>query len=465
MKICVLQPSYENSDIDYKNFDPPREISTLIPDARFHYEFLKKATVYKQLKNLKKENFDIYVNLCEGSLDWDTPSIDVIHALESLNLPYTGPTTNLYDPSKELMKYVAYTVSVPTPDFVPVKTESDIELVDNNLKYPLFIKPGHAGDSLGIDLNSRVETREELYSKTKLLLEEFDSILVEEYIEGREFSVLVLSNVENSFAPIALRPLEFVFPKGTFFKTYKLKTTEYHPECNIPSSDPALNEKLTSAAKSIFAAFEGAGYARMDFRVDKNGNIFFLEVNFACSVFYKEGYYGTADYILQHDGFGPSNFLKHIIQEGISRHNSRQNKYYSKKNGVSGYGIFALCDIAKGEVVFQGENKPQRIATKKYIEKNWKEEKQIENFKKFAYPIGNEVFILWDENPANWAPQNHACNANTGFDGLNIIALKDINKDSELTLDYTIFYGKEMDPFECNCGAPSCKKIIRGRSH
>jgi D-alanine-D-alanine ligase len=117
MKICVLQPDYSTSSVDYQYYDPPRDLSRLIPEATVDHVLLNKLSVYKQLKELKKKNYDVFVNLCEGYLDWNIPSIDVIYTLELLNLPHTGPSTLLYDPTKELMKYVAYCEGVKTPAY------------------------------------------------------------------------------------------------------------------------------------------------------------------------------------------------------------------------------------------------------------------------------------------------------------------------------------------------------------
>ena len=72
------------------------------------------------------------------------------------------------------------------------------------------------------------------------------------------------------------------------------------------------------------------------------------------------------------------------------------------------------------------------------------------------------MFVLWDNAPAEWAPQNHSCNPNTGYAGLNVVALKDITADEELTIDYTSFLNDEMESFICNCGAENCKKLIQG---
>ena len=127
MKVCVLQPDYSTTGVDYKNYDPPRNLAALLPDCEVEHVFLNKLTTYKQLKELKKKNFDIYVNLCEGYLEWEVPSIDVIHSMDLLELPYTGPTAQLYDPSKELMKYVAYCEGVRTPRYFLIDNPVDIE--------------------------------------------------------------------------------------------------------------------------------------------------------------------------------------------------------------------------------------------------------------------------------------------------------------------------------------------------
>ena len=139
MRVCVLEPDYSTTDVDYKNYDPPRDLSAFLPNDTVDTIFLNKLTTYKQLKELKKKNYDIFVNLCEGYLEWDVPSIDVIYTLELLNLPFTGPTTLLYDPPKELMKYVAYTEGISTPAYALIENEDDLEAACKHLKYPLSL--------------------------------------------------------------------------------------------------------------------------------------------------------------------------------------------------------------------------------------------------------------------------------------------------------------------------------------
>jgi D-alanine-D-alanine ligase-like ATP-grasp enzyme len=460
LKVCVLQPDYSTSDVDYKNYDPPRNLAPLLAEYKTDHVFLNKLTVYRQLRELKRKKYDVFVNLCEGYLDWSVPSIDVIHCLELLNLPYTGPNAVLYDPSKELMKYVAFCCGVNTPAYIKVTEDNLDEKISSALNFPFFIKPAKAGDSLGIDDDSLVNNETKLHERIKFLLKEYDEILVEEYIAGREFTVLVAASAGSDDCMV-YTPLEFVFPEGKTFKTYSFKTSELHKECNVPCEDEELSKRLKDAASKIFREFNGVGYARLDFRVNDSQQIFFLEINFTCSVFYEDGYEGSADYILMNEPGGKKAFLEKIISEGICRHQQKQKKYFLQGNAISGYGIYANKNILKGEIIFQNEGKSHRIITKKYVDEHWNAD-QISVFRKYAWPVGNNVYALWEEDPSAWAPQNHSCDPNTTYDGLNVISLKKIKRGEELTLDYTSFLNDEMESFICNCGAPNCKKIIQG---
>ncbi|HEX7690961.1 MAG TPA: SET domain-containing protein-lysine N-methyltransferase [Sediminibacterium sp.] len=460
MKVCVLQPDYSTTAVDYQYYDPPRNLSALLPGAQVEHVFLNKLTTYRQLKALQHAGYDIFVNLCEGYLEWEVPSIDVIYTLELLGMPFTGPTTLLYDPPKELMKYVAYCEGVPTPAYSLIEEGTDVEDAIAQLSFPLFIKPAKAGDSLGIDQASLVNDKEALLEKIHALLPEYPQLLAEEYINGREFTVLVAANADGHTATI-YKPVEFIFPEGFSFKTYALKTSELHPEANVPVSDPAVEQQLRDAAARIFRGFNGVGYARLDFRMDAAGRLYFLEINFTCSVFYGDGYEGSADYILKYDGTGQQGFLRHIIAEGIARHKRILKKYTIRGNAISGYGIYASQQIRANELIFKGEGMSQRIITRGYVEKNW-DENQREIFRRYAYPVSNEVFLLWDNDPSAWAPQNHSCQPNTIYDGLNVIATCDIAPGQELTLDYASFLDDRMEPFECRCGAPGCKGFIKG---
>src|SRR5690606_3453353 len=300
----------------------------------------------------------------------------------------------------------------------------------------------------------------ELRRKVAEIIDEYGPLLIEEYISGREFTVLVAADADGKSCRV-FKPVEYVFPEGKEFKTYALKTSELHPDCNHPCNDLVLEERLKKASRKVFKGFNGVGYARLDFRVDDMGEIYFLEINFTCSVFYSDGYEGSADYILKFDEAGQAGFLQQIISEGISRHNRRMKPYVMKGDSISGFGIYARRFIREGEIVFTGEECSHRIVTKRFVESNWSEEQKL-NFRRYAYALSEEVFVLWDDDPSEWAPQNHSCEANTMLDGLNVIALRDIPVGEELTLDYSAFLDESMESFACQCGSPSCRGLVTG---
>ena len=462
LKIAVLQPDYSTSGVDYQYYDPQRDLSIILPEANIDHILLNKLSTYQQLKQLKDQQYDIYINLCEGYLEWKVPSIDVITSLDLLDLPYTGPTANLYDPTKAIMKYLAFCESVKTPAHIVIESKEEIDMLPGNLQFPLFVKPAKAGDSLGVDDQSKANNIEDLKKKVLSILDEFGSALVEEYIDGREFTVLVCGN-EDGKTCTSFKPVEYIFPEGFTFKTYVLKTSELHPNANIGVEDKELATQLKSIAEQVFLSFNGVGYARMDFRMNNKGELFFLEINFTCSVFYADGYEGSADYILKYDGVGKRGFLERIIIEGMARHQRKQKLFSIKGNSISGYGIYAKYDLPRNTLLFKGEERAQRIVTKQFVDKNWDKREQL-NFRRYAYPISKDTYILWDLQPEEWSPQNHSCEANCAYQGLNVITNRAIQKGEELTLDYAEFLDHTMEPFECQCGSSKCRGLIKGKN-
>jgi len=226
MKICVLLPDYSTTDVDYQHYDPPRDLATLLPADQVDTVFLNKLTVYKQLKVLGKQGYDIFVNLCEAYLEWEVPGIDTIYYLELLNLPFTGPSSRLYDPSKEIMKLVAFYEGVQTPAYGLLSKGENVSACIEALSFPLFVKPSKAGDSLGIDAGSKVDNRAALDHQLEKIFKDFDEVLIENYISGREFTVLVAADQDGQSVH-AYHPVEFIFQLTILSKPMRLKHRNY----------------------------------------------------------------------------------------------------------------------------------------------------------------------------------------------------------------------------------------------
>ncbi|MCX6624132.1 MAG: hypothetical protein NTY38_24335 [Acidobacteria bacterium] len=419
MKICVLQPDYTGSSVDYGNYDPRRNLSAWLPADTTEHLFLRKATTYRQLLEASKLGYDIFINLCEGYMEWDIPGIDVVWALEELNLPYTGPSPRLFLPAKTTMKIVAHTVGVATPAWCVI---SGLNQIPAATRYPLFVKPDESGDSLGIDQHSLVHNLDELRAKCAALLPEFPCILVEEYIGGREFTVLVAADPGNPDKVLTLTPFEFVFDPGVHFKTYHMKVAEHHPQNNIPVADPELAERLRGMAAAIFRGFESQSYARVDMRANEAGELFFLDINCGCSIFYPEGSEGSADYILKHDPMGHTGFLRHVIAEGIARHRRRRKRFTVRTSPGGGLGCFALEDFAEGEIVLPGEATTHRLTTAEADPRTIP-----------APPaLAGGPRLIRDADPGNWAPLRTGDPANVAWRGLDLVARRPIAKGEEL---------------------------------
>ena len=178
-------------------------------------------------------------------------------------------------------------------------------------------------------------------------------------------------------------------------------------------------------------------------------------------MFYPPGFEGSADHILALDGLGQAGFASRIIAEGIARHRRAQKPWEMRGNSIAGYGIFATKDLADGDVVFRGEGRPHRIVTAREVSTRWTAIEQ-RTFRQYAYPLSDELYVLWDDDPTAWAPQNHSCEANTAFVGLNVVASRRIVAGEELTLDYAAFMNEQSESFACCCGTAQCRGTVSG---
>jgi SET domain-containing protein len=125
-------------------------------------------------------------------------------------------------------------------------------------------------------------------------------------------------------------------------------------------------------------------------------------------------------------------------------------KWYIQKSQISGKGVFVKQTIKKGEVVFvlKGGLRP-------YIMRHV--------YDSLAYPnwIGIDENLWIDpKKPANYL--NHSCRPNMGIRGRQqMIALRDIKKDEEVTIDYSITEADKFWYMECLCEDSECRKIIK----
>ena len=118
------------------------------------------------------------------------------------------------------MKKVCHFWGIKAPAYVLANNSADIDLAAKTLHFPLITKHPNSYSSIGLTKESRVETPSALRKQAERMIEAFGATLIEEFIEGREFSVLVVENADDEFQLFAYRPVEFIFPNGETFKHF-----------------------------------------------------------------------------------------------------------------------------------------------------------------------------------------------------------------------------------------------------
>jgi D-alanine-D-alanine ligase len=206
--------------------------------------------------------------------------------LELLALPYTGnsPLPLTVCNNKALTKRILSSFLIPTPAF---RLYPSVPRGRSGLRFPVIVKPANEDGSAGITEESVVDDEAGLKERVGHVIEKYQQgALAEEYVGGREFNVGVLGNGTAADPFRTLPPAELVYRNRRWrVCSFESKWDNNHPaygeiapECpaNIPD---ALRNRLERITLACARAFELCGYARVDFRMNRRGKLFVLEVN------------------------------------------------------------------------------------------------------------------------------------------------------------------------------------------
>jgi D-alanine-D-alanine ligase-like ATP-grasp enzyme len=460
MRICLLTD--QDLDLDpFPDDDWPCDPRPFYPEAEWDLLTLEKESAVAQILEASREEYDLYFNLCDGAWDEGRVGVEVVQTLEWLDVPFTGATSEFYEPSREAMKRVCRAWGIDTPEYVMARTDAEVGLAGRVLRFPLFVKHPSSYASNGLTEHSRVETSEQLHERAGEMIQHYGAALIEEFIEGRECTVLVAENPDDPAHPTAYQPIEYRFPAGESFKHYALKWVNYDGLEAFPVADPELDARLRDAASRFFLGMRGSSYGRCDLRVDATGRTFMLEINPNCGLYYPPTDPGSADLILLHDPAGHTGFTRQIVDAALRRHARRNRSWRVLPRPGGDYGIFATRSIAPGERVLTFEEHAHHLVTLSHVEATW-DALHKEWFTRYAWPLTDEVWVTWSEDPEAWRPLNHSCEPSAWLEGLDVVARRPIGAGEEITVEYATFYDERMPAFECACGAPTCRGTIRG---
>ena len=313
MRICIL------TDELPEDFNPAPYMEG------FDWEmFTMTDPVLEKLRELDARNeFDVYINICEGyelGEEWAYQGIDVVNALEELNLPYTGATPWFFDPTREEMQAAADAHGVGFARGYRVTGVEEAQRLVQNLRYPIMVKHPKSYGSTGMFRESRIDTPEQLAGQVERVCNEFGAARMEEFIVGKEYNVLVVDNPDDLENPIAYPPAELVFPPGEEFWHTDVKWDYNVPFDFKQVTDPNLIASLHDTAIRMYKAINGVSYGRCDIRMNEQGELFVLEINPNAAIMLKPEEYGPADYMILYDEGGYRLFFERIIRVAFMRH-------------------------------------------------------------------------------------------------------------------------------------------------
>ncbi len=238
---------------------------------------------------------DIAFNIATGFYG-ETRAAHVAAMLDYLNIPHTGSgvLAETLTHHKHIMKALLIAHGLPTPAFQ--RFQQPDQPLDPSLRFPLIVKLPSEGGSLGMTPRSVVYNEADLREQVRLMLARYrQGALVEEFIDGREFTVSVLGNAPPYILPIVERlyfgdvHIQLDEPEPTTLEFYQdlshqsTETLEYTP-VDSQSVAPAdisdtQREQVERICVAAYQAFTCADWARFDLRMDAAGNCLIFDAN------------------------------------------------------------------------------------------------------------------------------------------------------------------------------------------
>ena len=294
-------------------------------------------TLFDNLRQLKP---DICFNICEGHFG-DARESQVPAILEMLRIPYTGSKvlTLALTLDKPMTKRILTYHGLPTPPFQVFERVN--EPLNDDLAFPLFVKPSREGTGMGVSAENIVRDEAALRIQLRRLFERYDQpVLAETFIDGREITVGVIGNLTSPvawripedeeapriskglhcFPPLEIDLSRYSEEEGGVY-TSRIKTElvhEFHYLCPAPLTAEQI-EELNWLTAATFRVTGCQDAARVDFRFDANDNNkpYILEINPLPGL---NEEYSDLCIEAKADGWSYAELVNGILNEAIARY-------------------------------------------------------------------------------------------------------------------------------------------------
>ena len=331
---CSVKKKDPDKPPDYfSEFDSEETILTLASTIRSlgNDVVVVEANDFLGLINFFQSSpVDIVFNIAEGSGSRFRES-EVPALLDFLGIPYTGSNslTLALALNKAMAKRIFRCENIPTPNFQVFSSVNN--QLDPGLSFPLIVKPNCEGSGKGISSSSVVYDQKGLYAQVAKTLSGYkQEALVEEFIEGKELTVAVLTNAKVSALPILEIDFSDCRESGEYFYSWKMKEFQGNKEMGcVPnfycparlSSEITL--KVQEAALKAHKALGCWDLSRTDIRLDKANIPYVLEVNPLPGLDPKESNFPL---ISRAAGLEYRDLIKAILESAIERYGLKQSR-------------------------------------------------------------------------------------------------------------------------------------------
>ena len=310
-KICILFNKPEERDLpDRKGvMDEVNLVGKTLSNLGYSYFLLPVGGDYKWIDILKKRDFDLVFNLCEDFEGNPEGEAYIAGILETLKIPYTGspPSAFYLCFDKIKAKIIVSHYGIETPPYFTLDKESPDFL-------PVILKPRKEDASLFIEKKNVIFNEREYYERVKELRGKNIEFFAEKFIDGREFNVSVFDERVIAIGEVIFKTEPKVL---TYSSKWDVDSEDYiRTSSNYPAIlDDKKRKEIEEISLKIFKILEMRDYGRIDFRMDKDGKVYFIEANpnpdiSRNSGFYRALLYARIPYEL---------FIKHLIERTIER--------------------------------------------------------------------------------------------------------------------------------------------------
>ncbi len=263
----------------------------------------------------------IAFNLLEAFDDVTIFDQNVVSHLELLKLAYTGcnPRGLLLARDKSLSKKLLAYHRIPVPEFEVFRIGRPVRR-PKRLQFPLIVKSLTQEASIGISQASVVDSDEKLKERVGFIHSSIGTAAIaERYIDGRELYVGILGNQTLHALPVWELFFTNMPPEAKRIATDRVKwSVKYQKKYGIESGQArdlpeGVAEKIQHVCKRAYRALELSGFARIDLRLEENGNVWVLEANPNPQIANGEDFAASADKA----GISYESLLQRLVNLGL----------------------------------------------------------------------------------------------------------------------------------------------------